>query len=286
MIEVNDLKKVFKNGRGVNEISFQISEGTAFGFIGPNGAGKSTTIRNLMGFLKPQSGSAKIKGYDCWNDSEKIKSFVGYLPGEIAFPSGVSAMEFLKYQAGINNMKDLSKMKDLIDRFKLNVNIPINKMSKGMKQKLAIIATFMKSPEVILLDEPSTGLDPLMQEELISLFKEEKERGATLFLSSHIFEEIENVADEICIIKDGKIVKYATMDDVQKEMSQSIYVTFKTKNDIEKLKLDYKLADDLTAQIQINNNVNEVIRIIANFDVEKIDIKEVKLKEIFNEYYK
>ncbi len=285
MIEVNNLKKVFRNGRGVDDISFQIAQGEVFGFIGPNGAGKSTTIRSLMGFLKPQSGKAKIKGYDCWSESEKIKRYVGYLPGEIAFPQGVSATDFLKFQIGIHEVKDLSRMNDLIDRFKLNINIPINKMSKGMKQKLAIVSTFMKAPDVILLDEPSTGLDPIMQKELIALFNEEKNRGATLFLSSHIFEEIENVADKICIIKDGKIVKYSSMEDIQKNMKQTLFVQFKNSEEVKKLQGEYELDTVDTVRITMDENINEIIKQLSNFEIKKFWTKDVKLNEIFDEYY-
>lgn len=285
MIKVSHLTKQFKNGKGILDVSFNIGEGEVLGFIGPNGAGKSTTIRHFMGFLKPDSGKAEIAGHDCWLESELVKSKISYLPGEIVFPAGLSARDFLKLQIGIRNIKSTSKMENLIDRFHLNMDIAIKSMSKGMKQKLAIVSAFMGDAEVILLDEPSTGLDPLMQRELIALFREEKERGKTIFLSSHIFAEIENVADTICFIKSGKIVEYEKLSEIHKKLKPVLLVTLRDSEEAQKLNLPFTVLPNRQIGIEIDHNENEIIRRLSECDIESMDVKKITLDDIFEKYY-
>ncbi|MGT2764348.1 ABC transporter ATP-binding protein [Streptococcus intermedius] len=285
MISIENVNKTFKNKKGIFDIDLKVEDGHVLGFIGPNGAGKSTTIRHLMGFLKPDSGCMKMNGFDCWSESEKIKNKVGYLPGEIVFPSGLSAKDFLDMQIKMRNYKDTSISKRLIERFKLNTSIPINKMSKGMKQKLAIVCTFMCDPDIIILDEPSTGLDPLMQKELISLLYEEKSKGKTIFLSSHNFEEIEMIADEICIIKQGRLVENRNMKDVYSEMKRHMFVQL---NDDKPLDIDPKVltkTEDNKYSILINDNENDIIRELARHEIASINIEQVSLRDIFQKYY-
>ena len=285
MIKVTNLTKKFKNGKGIFDLNFEVKKGEVFAFIGPNGAGKSTTIRHLMGFLKADEGNAEILGYDCWKEPGKIKESIGYLPGEIVFPEGMSAKDFLAFQRKIRNIDSEESVQKLVKRFKLNIDIPIKKMSKGMKQKLAIVAAFMGDPEIIFLDEPSTGLDPLMQDELIKLFTEKKKEGKTIFLSSHIFEEIETIADTICIIKNGKIVEYTKLNDISEEIHSKAIVTFINEEDIKNLKMNYKKVKGNVIEIDINNNINKIIKNLANCDVEKLEIKQATLRDIFKKYY-
>ena len=285
MIKVTNLTKKFKNGKGIFDLNFDVKKGEVFAFIGPNGAGKSTTIRHLMGFLKADEGNATILGYDCWKEPEKIKESIGYLPGEIVFPEGMSAKYFLSFQRKIRNINSEESVQKLIERFKLNIDIPIKKMSKGMKQKLAIVAAFMGNPEIIFLDEPSTGLDPLMQDELIKLLEEKKKEGKTIFLSSHIFEEIENIADTICIIKNGRIVENTKLNSISEEIHSKAVVTFVKKEDIKNLEMNYKKVKDNVIEVNINNNINNIIKNLANCDIEKLEIKQATIRDIFKKYY-
>ena len=272
MIEVNHLTKRFRNGKGIFDVGFHVEEGEVLGFIGPNGAGKSTTIRHLMGFLKPDSGTAEIAGHDCWAESELVKSRIRYLPGEIVFPAGMSARDFLKLQLGIRRVSDAGRMKNLIDRFRLNPDIPIKSMSKGMKQKLAIISTFMSDSDVILLDEPSTGLDPLMQKELIALFREEKNRGKTIFLSSHIFSEIETVADTICFIKSGKIIDHEKLSEIDRKIKPVLLVRLCGEDEAGKLQIPFTAYPGGKIGFEIDRNENEIIRQLSTCDVESIEV--------------
>ena len=284
MIEAKEDSKKFKNGKGIFDLNFQVKQGEVFGFIGPNGAGKSTTIRHLMGFLKPDKGRFTINGHDCWSESEKVKESIGYLPGEIVFPAGLTAKEFIDLEISIHNGRGEKSSKELIDRFELNTSVPIKRMSKGMKQKLAIVSAFMIDPDVIILDEPSTGLDPLMQKELINLFVEEKNKGKTIFLSSHIFEEIETIADTICIIKNGHIVKKQSLEEVIEQMQQQVFVRF--KQDVNQLNIPARKLDDGRFFIVLENNQNEVLREIAKYDVQSISIEKAKLCDVFEKYYR
>lgn len=305
MIETSGISKRFKNGKGIFDLSFRVNEGEVFGFIGPNGAGKSTTIRHLMGFLRPDRGTARIGDCDCWSESEKIGDRIGYLPGEIVFPAGLAARDFLDLQAVIHRGKGKTREKALLDRFSLNIDVPVKNMSKGMKQKLAIVAAFMGDPDVIILDEPGTGLDPLMQKELIDLLAEEKKRGKTIFLSSHIFEEIETVSDVICIIKDGRIIKHQTIDAIFGELKKYLVVRLRNDShlpapwermaqesgDPEALKcnpealrrspegcLSYRIPLD-------DSNVNEIIRELAEHDICALTVEQKRLRDVFEAYY-
>ena len=212
MIGVNNLTRDYGGGKGVFQVSFSIAQGEVFGFLGPNGAGKTTTIRHLMGFLRPEGGSCSINGLDCWKNAPEIQKSLGYIPGEIAFFPEMTGLQYLDFLRSYRGLSHTSRMKELMERFEVDVRGKIRKMSKGMKQKIAIVAAFMHDPQVLILDEPTSGLDPLMQNRFTQLIQEERERGKTIFMSSHIFEEVEKTCHRICMIKDGKI---AALDDPQ-----------------------------------------------------------------------
>lgn len=207
IIKIKSMTKDYGNGKGIFDFDFSIREGEIFGLVGTNGSGKTTTLRHLMGFIKPDSGSCEINGLDCWKNSKEIMKRVGYVPGEIDFPDVGSGDNFLKLQAQFLGMKDMSYTNQLIDRFKLATDAPLRRMSKGMKQKTALVAAFMSKPDILLLDEPSTGLDPLMRDTLIELILEQKQRGATVFMSSHIFKELEDTCDRVAFIHNGKMIE-------------------------------------------------------------------------------
>lgn len=212
MIGVNNLTRDYGSGKGVFQVSFSIAQGEVFGFLGPNGAGKTTTIRHLLGFLKPEGGSCSINGLDCWKNAPEIQKSLGYIPGEIAFFPEMTGLQYLDFLRSYRGLSHTSRMKELMERFEVDARGKIRKMSKGMKQKIAIVAAFMHDPQVLILDEPTSGLDPLMQNRFTQLIQEERERGKTIFMSSHIFEEVEKTCHRICMIKDGKI---AALDDPQ-----------------------------------------------------------------------
>lgn len=212
VIEIENLTRDYGRGKGIFDVTFSVEEGEVFGFLGPNGAGKTTTIRHLMGFIQSKSGSCRIHGMDCWKESAKIQKSLGYIPGEITFFDDMTGTEFLRFLSRYRGLADLSRQKELLERFELDPQCRIRKMSKGMKQKIGIVAAFMHDPDILILDEPTSGLDPLMQNRFIDLIAQEKARGKTILLSSHIFEEVERTCDRIGIIRSGKLV---TVDGVE-----------------------------------------------------------------------
>ena len=212
VIQIDKLTRDYGGGRGVFDVSFEVGRGEVFGFLGPNGAGKTTTIRHLMGFLKPKADQCTINGMDCWQDRDKIQAKLGYIPGEINFFEDMTGAEYLRFTSDYRKISVKERQAELLARFELDPKGKIKKMSKGMKQKLGIVAAFMHDPDILILDEPTSGLDPLMQSRFIGLIAEEKERGKTILLSSHIFEEVERTCDRIGIIREGRL---AAVDSVE-----------------------------------------------------------------------
>lgn len=211
-IKLEHVTKDYKRGRGIFDISFEIPKGKVFGYCGTNGAGKTTTLRAIMGFIHPDSGKVTVNGLDAWKDSEKIKSLIGYLPGEICFPPVDSGSEFLHIQAELVGLKNMDKAERIINAMQLDPTADVKRMSKGMKQKTAIVAAMMNSPEILILDEPTTGLDPLMRDSFVKLILEEKKRGTTIIMSSHMFDELEETCDYVGLIKDGHLIDVVDME--------------------------------------------------------------------------
>ncbi len=288
MIELNGLTKQFPNEKGIFDVTFSIPRGEVFGFLGPNGAGKSTTIRHLMGFMKPSKGTATIDGMDTWKDAAKIQKKIGYLPGEIAFLDGMDGIGFLQLVGGMRDLKNTAYRDQLIDRLQFDVKTPIRKMSKGMKQKVGIVAAFMHEPEVIILDEPTSGLDPLMQRIFIEIVMEQKEKGTTFLMSSHSFSEIERTCDRAAIIKDGKIVVVENIHDLQQKQRRLFDVTFATEVEAKRVKesnLEVVSVIDNRAEIAVQGDYNQFISALGDYKIRNIDIHEQNLEEVFLTYY-
>ncbi|MBQ1492804.1 MAG: ABC transporter ATP-binding protein [Blautia sp.] len=207
MMELTGLTRDYGGGKGIFNISFQVEEGEAFGFLGPNGAGKTTTIRHLMGFIRPKEGMCQIRGRDCWKERDMVQKRLGYIPGEISFLEDMTGREYLRFVARYRGMEEDGRTQEMLERFPLDPKEKIKKMSKGTRQKLGIVAAFMHDPDILVLDEPTSGLDPLMQSRFIELLGEEKKRGKTILLSSHMFEEVERTCDRIGILREGRLMR-------------------------------------------------------------------------------
>lgn len=225
---VENLTRDYGERKGVFHVSFSIGEGEAFGFLGPNGAGKTTVIRHLMGFLKPQSGSCTVGGQDCWTRSDQVQKYIGYVPGEISFFEDMTGTDFLKFLEQYRGIGTGNRQQELLERLELDPKMKIRKMSKGTKQKLAITAAFMHDPQVLILDEPTSGLDPLMQNRFVELIREEKQRGATILMSSHMFEEVERTCDRIGIIRAGHLVALDSTQALRQRHVRSYTVTLES----------------------------------------------------------
>jgi ABC-2 type transport system ATP-binding protein len=288
MIELCGLTKYFAGGKGIFDLNLKVPKGEVFGFLGPNGAGKSTTIRHLMGFIQPDRGTARIAGMDCWAEAAEIQKKVGYCPGEIALFEGMSGREFLELMAQIRKVKDFRKRDQLIERFQLQIDVPIRKMSKGMKQKLSIVCAFMHDPECLILDEPTSGLDPLMQREFISLIHEEKRQGKTIFMSSHQFQEIERACDRVGIIKDGKLVSINHIQEMRQIQRKVFEVTLAEGAEWERLKeagLSVRKKEKDVVEIEVQGDLNPMIRALSRLDVRHLEAKTLDLEEVFMHFY-
>lgn len=227
VINVINLTRDYGDGKGIFNVSFNVQKGTVFGFLGPNGAGKTTTIRHLMGFVKPISGQCLINGSDCFNNRDSIQNKLGYIPGEISFFDNMTGLDFLKFMEDYRGLDKCSRKDELIDFFELNPKGKIKKMSKGMKQKIGIVAAFMHDPDILILDEPTSGLDPLMQKKFIDLISAEKKKGKTILLSSHMFEEVERTCDKIGIIRSGRLVAVDDTETLRERHMHTYTVTLK-----------------------------------------------------------
>lgn len=293
VIEVDELTKDYGSRRGVFSVSFQIEKGEVFGFLGPNGAGKTTTIRHLMGFSKPQKGRAIISGMDCFKQSNQILKNIGYLPGEIALPENLTGIEFVRMMQGLRNSHDEKRLKYLMDKSQLDPRGKTKRMSLGNKRILAIITAFMADPEVLLLDEPTSGLDPLMQERFIDFLIEEKKRGKTILLSSHIFSEVDAVCDRIAIIKDGELVTAVNADDIRHNSNKTYKITFSSPQHCMQFMnasgFSTTLADEsrCSAEVKIHDSqINQLIEMIEKYKLISFKEEKFTLEKYFLNFYK
>ncbi|WP_029420695.1 ABC transporter ATP-binding protein [Alicyclobacillus macrosporangiidus] len=288
MIHLYQVSKRFANGRGIADLTLEVRRGEILGYLGPNGAGKSTTLRVLMGFLKPDAGRATIAGLDCWREAPRIQARTGYLPGEISFPEGLNGLEFLELVAGMRHLRDTARRDELIRRFEFNARTPIRKMSKGMKQKLAIVAAFMHEPEVLILDEPTSGLDPLMQQRFLELLEEERQRGATILMSSHQFPEVERVCDRVGILKDGRLMALEDVQDLRAAQRRVFTVVFNDPRDrshLERAGFRVVQARGDEVDVEVRGDYNAFLRTLAQCDVASLSTRELDLEEVFMHYY-
>lgn len=297
-IEVEHLTKDYGSGRGVFDVSIAVDRGEVFGFLGPNGAGKSTTIRHLMGFSKPDSGSTKIEGMETFRRYFEVLNHVGYIPGEIALPAGLTGWEFIRMMQNLQKIHNEKRLGEMLKLFELEDEVlkgETKRMSLGVKRKLAVVTAFMSDPDVLILDEPTSGLDPVMQENFIRFIHEEKERGKTILLSSHIFSEIDSTCDRIAIIKDGKIVSQFVADDLKHASRKYYTVTFATE--AEKVAFLQKAASLATFQLireegaeaylsVEDRDLNALIALLAAAEVVTFSNRRETLEDYFLKFYK
>ena len=290
VIEIRHITKDYGRGRGVFDISFSVKQGEVLGFLGPNGAGKTTTIRQLMGFIKPDSGEVSIRGMDCFRDAGKIQKFLGYLPGEIAFIDSMNGMEFIRFVARMKKMKDLGRARELMEQFDLNPSGKLKKMSKGMKQKIGIVCAFMDpDASLYILDEPSNGLDPVMQNRFIELILSEKKRGKTILMSSHMFEEVERTCDRAAIIREGKLAAVEEIGKLKERQQKIMEVTFQDAEMAAQFAAEFSMAEYQTGAtavtVRVGRDMNSFIKKAGQFTVTDLDVRTQSLEEFFLHFY-
>lgn len=292
VIEIDNLTKDYGYNRGVFDINLNIEQGEMVGFVGTNGSGKTTTIRNIMGFIKPTSGEVRVNGLNAWEHSSEIVKNIGYVPGEIAFPDLKTGVEFLNSQKEFLGLKSFDYANELIERLQLDPRANLKRMSKGMKQKTALVAALMNDAPIIILDEPTTGLDPLMRVTFLDIIKEEHKKGKTIFMSSHNFEELEGTCDRVALINDGHLIDVCDMDTINDPAEKEFKIEFKNSEDYKEfIKEDYKVIrlQDIYNQATIKiaaANTAKLLQSLKKYDVKFISEIPYTLEKHFKEALK
>jgi ABC-2 type transport system ATP-binding protein len=285
------LEKLYGKVRALRGVDLEVCRGEIFGFLGPNGAGKTTTIRCLLDLIRPDGGTARVLGIDPQADPVAVQARTGYLPGELALNNNLTAERQLRFFADMRGGKaDWTFVRQLTERLDLDLKRPIKNLSKGNKQKVGVIQALMHRPELLLLDEPTGGLDPLMQQEVLSLIREAKAGGATVFFSSHIMSEVETVAERVGIIRQGRIVEVAETASLVNRGLRHASVRFKEPVDsgvLDRLPGVTVLSrdDGLNVALQIEGEMDELIKALGGFPVSYLDTARPSLEEVFLAYY-
>ncbi len=288
VIEINNLTKYYGKARGIIDVSFNVKEGEIFGFIGPNGAGKSTTIRTLLSLIFPTSGSATIFGKDCIKYGPEIRQDIGYLPSEVFYYDKMKVIDLLKYSASFYKKDCTKRTHELAEIMELDLKRRIDDLSYGNKKKVGIVQGLLHEPKLIMLDEPASGLDPLMQQKFFDIIEEENKKGATVFFSSHILAEVQALCNRVAIIKEGSIVK---LEDI-KTLSAVHYKKITVRGDkLDESKFNIEGVSELQKQAHeikfyYNGDINKMIGAIGAETVQDVLIEEPSLEEIFMHYYK
>lgn len=284
IIETRGLTKYYGKIRGIEDVTFSVKKGEIFGFLGPNGAGKTTTIRTLLGYLRPTSGKASIFGLDVKEDIVDIRKDVGYIPGDLNLYGHLTGEQFLNYFISLRE-SGMYLLDELLSIFEVPLDRKIKGYSKGMKQKLGIVQAFMDDPELVIMDEPTAGLDPLLQQEFYSFLRKEKRKGRTMLLSSHILSEVDKICDRVGIIRDGSLVALEDIETLKAKRGKIIRI--KLKEDPQKFKgpKDMKIKNGWI-QFVVTDDIDHWIKKLSKFTIEDMDINEFSLEDIFIHYYK
>lgn len=288
IVQFNNLTKMYGKSRGIIEVSFKIEKGEIFGFIGPNGSGKSTAIRTLLSLIKPTNGEASIFGTSCTKLTEKELNEVGYLPSEVNYYDGMKVKDLLDYSASFYKKDCSEKQNKLVKLLDLDLNKKISDLSLGNRKKVGIVQCLQHSPKLIILDEPTSGLDPLMQQTFFNILLEEREKGNTIFFSSHVLSEVQKLCNRVAIIKEGRLVKVENISDLKMGSIKKVDVILKEEC------FKNNLLDENISSLKIQGNKisfmytgesNNLIRVLSTLDIDNIHINEPDLEEVFMHYY-
>ncbi|HEY5708692.1 MAG TPA: ABC transporter ATP-binding protein [Solirubrobacterales bacterium] len=289
VVETEHLTKSYGRNRGIEDITLEVEKGEAFGFLGPNGAGKTTTIRTLLDLLHPTSGRARIFGLDSRRESVAIRARLGNLPGDFGYGKGASGREALSLLGRLRGVEDFKRAEELATRFRADLERPLGQLSRGNRQKVGLILALFHRPELLILDEPTSGLDPLMQEEFLALVREERQRGCTVFISSHELDEVERVCDRVGIIRNGQLIAVEKVAELLGKTQRRASVEFAEPVDLEELRtipgvsnLD---ASDGRVTFHVTGDLDAVIKAISRHTVADLELAHPTLEQVFLTYY-
>jgi ABC-2 type transport system ATP-binding protein len=289
VIETDRLSKRYGSARGIDDLTLSVERGEVFGFLGPNGAGKTTTIRTLLNLLHATSGSARVFGLDSRRDSRAIRARLGNLTGEFAYDERMTGRELLEFFGALRGVPAGERVRALAERFEADLDRPLRELSRGNRQKIGLIQALFHDPELLVLDEPTTGLDPLMQEEFLAVVAEHRERGGTVFLSSHDLDEVERVCDRVAIIRDGALVAVEDVEEMRGRAYRHITVRFGRPVAAAEFAgvagVQDVTSDDATLRLRVQGVLDPVIKAIARHHVEDLEVTRPTLEELFLTYY-
>ncbi|OKL36509.1 ABC transporter ATP-binding protein [Domibacillus mangrovi] len=287
IIELNGLTKYYGKNCGIEDVTFSVEEGEIFGFIGPNGAGKSTAIRTLLNLIYPTKGSASIMGRDVVKQSQKIREFTGYLPSEVHYYEDMKVKELFTYSSGFYKKDCIRNASYLAERLELDTNRKIEDLSFGNRKKVGIVQAMLHDPKVLILDEPTSGLDPLMQNVFFDLLRETRDKGATIFFSSHYLSEVQKLCDRVAIIKEGHLIKVENMEEIRKNQFKNVSLYFHDASTAN-VNIDGMLQKERIPQgirFLYSGSSRTLLDQLNNVPFDDILIEEPSLEEVFIHYY-
>ena len=287
VIEFKNLTKYYGDVKGCENVNIEIKEGEIFGFIGPNGAGKSTAIRTLLSLIYPTSGSITVFGKDAIEFGHEVRKDIGYLPSEIFYYDKMKVLDLLKYSASFYDHDCTDRIYEIAEIMELDLKRKIQDLSYGNKKKVGIVQGLLHSPKLILLDEPTSGLDPLMQQKFFNIISEENKKGATVFFSSHILSEVQQLCSRVAIIKEGEIVKIQDVNELKTDNYKKFKITgFELNHSKFKIEGVTQLIETPEeVSFFFKGDINEIVKILGTLKLDDVIIEEPTLEEIFMHYY-
>ena len=293
VIKLENVHKYYGKLHALRGLNLSVEQGEVFGFLGPNGAGKTTTIRCMLDFIRPNSGNIQVLGFDPQKSPQAVKALVGYLPGDLTLEGDFTARKYLRYLRKMRgNHRNWDDLLELADRLDLALDQKIETLSQGNRQKVGLLQSFISKVPLMMLDEPTLGLDPLMQQEVLNIIREEADRGTTIFFSSHILPEVQKIADRVGIIRKGVLVEIAQTDDLINRALNQATVHFMEKvpensfEHLENIKVLRMNDDKHTYTFEVAGEMDGLIKTLAQFSVTDLAIHRPSLEEVFMKYYK
>ena len=290
VIELENLTKHYGDIVGIQDLSLEVNDGEVFGLLGPNGAGKTTTIRLILDFIRPTSGNASVFGLSPRSDGLAIRHRVGYLPGDFVTYNHMTGATVTDYFTHLRQAEPV-KLEALCERFKLDLSRKIGELSKGNKQKIGLVQAFMNDPDLLILDEPTAGLDPLLQHEFQGMLREEKEQGKTIFMSSHVMSEVEATCDRVGIIRDGELVTLDTISHLTELSLWTVEITFAESvsehifDDLQGVDVSSSVDRTFTLSVSGDGSMDSVIKTVSKYRVASFQSEHASLEDAFLKYY-
>lgn len=287
VIEIKKLTKNYGKNRGIQDVNISVKEGEIFGFIGPNGAGKSTTIKTILNFIYPTSGHGTILGMDIVKESEKIKEYIGYVPSEVRYYDDIKVKDIIKYSQSFYPKVNKEDVENIFNDLELDMNKKMGELSLGNKKKVSIAQALIHNPKLLILDEPTNGLDPLMQKKLFNILIKEKEKGNTVFLSSHNLVEVQNLCDRVAVIKEGKIVDIIEIEKAANKLTLKVTLISSDINEESILNLGGKILtkEENSYTFVYSKDIDSLIKEISNYKIDELLIEKENLEDAFLNYY-